>query len=72
MTNDGNEIMKEYDDVSSIFDFNKLYSSEKSILTSSDGIKFVVSNQWGAYNFINFLDHIKGMGWIVTNISKKP
>lgn len=47
-------------------------SSEKSILTSSDGIKFVVSNQWGPYNFINFLDHIKGMGWIVTNISKKP
>ena len=47
-------------------------SSEESILTSSDGIKFVVSNQWGAYNFINFLDHIKKMGWIVANVNNKP
>lgn len=44
-------------------------SSDEYILNSSDGIRFVVSNQWGIYNFVNFLDHIKKMGWIITNIN---
>ena len=47
-------------------------SSEECILTSSDGVKFVVSNQWGAYNITNFLEHIKKMGWVITNVNNKP
>ena len=46
-------------------------SSDEYILSSSDGIRFVVSNQWGSYNFVNFLDHIKKMGWIIVNVNNK-
>lgn len=42
-------------------------SSDEYILISSDGIRFVVSNQWGRFNFVNIIDHIKEMGWIITN-----
>ena len=47
-------------------------SSEECILTSSDGVRFVVSNQWGAYNITNFLEHIKKMGWVMTHVNNKP
>lgn len=43
-------------------------SSPEYILKSSDGIEFVVSNQWGTYNFINFIKHIENMGWAITNL----
>ena len=46
-------------------------SSDEYILSSFDGIRFVVSNQWGSYNFVNFLDHIKKMGWIIANVNNK-
>ena len=43
-------------------------SSREYILTSADGVRFVVSNQWGTYNFVNFIDHIKEMGWAVNEV----
>lgn len=43
--------------------------SENMILTSSDGVRFAVSTQWGAFNFINILNLLEKWGWsIVTNI----
>lgn len=46
-------------------------SSREYILTSADGVRFVVSNQWGTYNFVNFIDHIKEMGWTVNEVSNE-
>lgn len=48
--------------------------ADKLILTSADGIRFVVSNQWGRYNFTNILELLKKWNWniIRTNEKKKP
>lgn len=37
--------------------------SEDLMLQSIDGVKFVVSNQWGAYNFVNILNLLSKWGW---------
>ncbi len=37
--------------------------SEDLILQSCDGVKFVVCNQWGVYNFINILNLLEKWGW---------
>lgn len=37
--------------------------SEDLMLQSVDGVKFVVSNQWGAYNFVNILNLLEKWGW---------
>lgn len=37
--------------------------SEDLTLQSIDGVKFVVCNQWGAYNFINILNILEKWGW---------
>ena len=37
--------------------------SEDLMLQSIDGVRFVVSNQWGAYNFINILNLLEKWGW---------
>lgn len=42
--------------------------SDDLILTSADGIRFAVSNQWGRYNFVNILELLEKWGW---NIMKK-
>lgn len=37
--------------------------SENLMLQSFDGVKFVVSNQWGVYNFVNILNLLEKWGW---------
>lgn len=44
---------------------------EDKQLTSSDGIKFVVCNQWGTYNFTNILPLLEKWGWTVIKDKKK-
>lgn len=41
------------------------------ILTSSDGIRFVVSNQWGKYNFTNILELLKKWNWYIISTNEK-
>lgn len=44
---------------------------EDKQLTSSDGVKFVVCNQWGTYNFANILSLLSKWGWNVIQDKKK-
>lgn len=44
---------------------NRYYTEEKDLLTSSDGIKFAVCNQWGD-NFSNFIHHVESLGWTIS------
>jgi hypothetical protein len=38
------------------------------ILTSADGVKFVVSNEWGD-NFASFQSHVnKEFGWVLEEV----
>lgn len=37
--------------------------SENLMLQSIDGVKFVVCNQWGVYNFVNILNLLEKWGW---------
>ena len=43
---------------------SRYYLSDKDILTSSDGIRFAVCNQWGD-NFSNFMQQMEHLGWKV-------
>ncbi len=40
---------------------------EDKILTTKDGIRFVVSNQWGSFNFPHILELLDKWGWNVIN-----
>lgn len=44
---------------------NRYYTEQKNLLISADGIKFAVCDQWGD-NFLNFVQHMKKMGWMIT------
>ena len=43
---------------------------EDKILSTKDGVKFVVSNQWGSYNFPHILDLLDKWGWNVIKEEK--
>ncbi len=45
--------------------------SEDMILMSADGIRFVVSNQWGRYNFTNILNLLEKWGWNIIHTNEK-
>lgn len=40
------------------------------VLTSGDGVRFVVSNQWGKVNILNLLQFVKNQGWKYEIIKK--
>lgn len=44
---------------------NRYYTEEKDLLTSADGIKFAVCNQWGD-NFSNFTQQVEKLGWKIS------
>ena len=44
---------------------NRYYTEGKDLLTSADGIKFAVCNQWGD-NFSNFIQQVEKLGWKVS------
>lgn len=44
---------------------DRFYTLPNDILTSSDGIRFAVSKEWG-HNFANLVDRLKNLGWEVT------
>ena len=43
---------------------------EEFILTSGDGVRFVVSNQWDKVNILNLLQFVKNQGWKYEIIKK--
>ena len=43
---------------------------EDKILCTKDGVKFVVSNQWGSYNFPHILELLDKWGWYVIKDKK--
>ena len=42
---------------------NRHLLKEEYILTSGDGVRFVVSNQWEKANVLNLLQIAKNEGW---------
>ena len=42
-----------------------------SILTSIDGVRFVVSNQWGKYNIVNILELLEKWNWNIIRSNEK-
>lgn len=44
---------------------DRFYTLPNDILTSSDGIRFAVSKEWG-HNFANLVDRLKNFGWEVS------
>lgn len=43
---------------------SRYYVNDKDILTSADGVRFAVCNQWGD-NFANFIQQVESLGWKV-------
>lgn len=44
---------------------NRFYTASNDILTSSDGVRFAVSKEWGN-NFANFVRQVEKLGWKVS------
>ena len=65
-------VVRSLDDIySSHWDQNDLkkryFMDENKILTSKDGVRFVVCNQWGRLNFPHILEMLDKWGWNVLN-----
>lgn len=49
-------------------EYSRWFNDPEEILTSADGIRFAVSNEWG-HNFDNFRAHvIREFGWAITEV----
>lgn len=44
---------------------NRFYTAPNDVLTSSDGIRFAVSKEWG-HNFANLVERLKDFGWEIS------